>query len=180
MTDNAYIQQLINFFGFKPLQVEGGQFKQTYKSPEKLPQQVLPSDYKEPHPMGTAILYFYISDPNSFSAVHKLPTEEIYHYYLGDPVEMLLLYPDGKCERVILGTDVLNGQKVQFVVPRGVWQSSHLLPGGKYALAGTTMAPGFENCDYQGGEREELIRRYPQEADLIRQLTREDAPLRME
>jgi predicted cupin superfamily sugar epimerase len=180
MPDKATIQQLIEFFGFEALKVEGGQFIQTYKSPESLPQQILPPGYHEPHPMGTAILYFYTSDPDSFSAVHKLPTEEIYHYYLGNPVEMLLLFPDGKTERIILGTDVLNGQKVQFIVPRGVWQSSHLLPGGEYALVGTTMAPGFENGDYQGGEREELIQRYPQEADLIRQLTRKDAPLRIE
>ena len=180
MPDKATIQQLTDFFGFEALKVEGGQFIQTYKSPERLPQRVLPPGYNEPHPMGTAILYFYTSDPDSFSAVHKLPTEEIYHYYLGNPVEMLLMYPEGKTERVILGTDVLNGQKVQFVVPRGVWQSSHLLPGGEYALVGTTMAPGFENGDYQGGEREELIQRYPQEADLIRQLTRADAPLRIE
>ena len=180
MTDQTYIQKLIDFFGFEPLKVEGGQFLQTYKSPEKLPMDVLPQGYHEPHPMGTAILYLYTSDPDSFSAVHKLPTEEIYHHYLGDPVQMLLLYPDGRSERIILGSDVLNGQKVQFVVPRGVWQSSHLLPGGAYALAGTTMAPGYEDMDYQGGEREELIQRYPQEAELIRQLTRKNSPLRIE
>ena len=180
MADQAYIQKLIDFFGFEPLKVEGGVFKQTYKSPEKLPLPALPAGYNEPHPMGTAILYFYTSQPDSFSAVHKLPTEEIYHYYLGDPVEMLLLYPGGTSQRIILGSDVLHGQKVQFVVPRGVWQSSHLLPGGAYALAGTTMAPGFENIDYQGGAREELIRLYPQEADLIRQLTRKNSPLSME
>jgi predicted cupin superfamily sugar epimerase len=65
-----------------------------------------------------------------FSAIHRLPLDETYHFYMGDPVEMLLLYPDGHSERVILGHDVLNGQKVQFTVPRGVWQSSHLLLGG--------------------------------------------------
>src|SRR5256885_2050065 len=83
-----------------------------------------------------------------------------YHYYLGDPVEILQLYPDGRSERVILGQDVLHGQQVQYVAPREVWMGSHLLPGGKFALIGTTMAPGFTNDDYVGGERAALIQQY--------------------
>ncbi len=180
MTDKSYIQKLIDHFNFEPLKVEGGQYKQTYKAAERLPEEVLPAGCVGPHPMGTAILYFYTADPDSFSAIHKLPIEEIYHFYLGDPVEMLLLYPDGKSERIILGQDVLNGQNVQFTVPRGVWQASHLLPGSEFALAGTTMAPGYEDSDYEGWEREALIRQYPGEAGMIRTLTRAGAPLRIE
>ncbi|NMB54485.1 MAG: cupin domain-containing protein [Leptolinea sp.] len=179
MANIEYIQKLIEHFKFEPLHVEGGQFKQTYKARERLPENVLPAGCVGSHPMGTAILYFYTADPDSFSAVHRLPLDETYHFYFGDPVEMLLLYPDGKTARIILGHDVLNGQMVQFTVPRGVWQSSHLLPGGEYALAGTTMSPGYEDSDYEGGEREEMIRLYSQEADLIRTLTRPGAPLRI-
>jgi uncharacterized protein len=180
MAENDFVQKLMETFGFEPLKVEGGQFLQTYKSQEQIPSSCLPSRYDGvSHPAGTAILYLYTDDPDSFSAVHRLPTDEIYHFYLGDPVEMLLLYRDGTSERVVLGQDILNGQKVQFVAPRGVWQCSHLLPGGKYALAGTTMAPGFEDGDYEGGEREDMIRQYPQEADLIRQLTRPGSRLTM-
>lgn len=179
MADQEYIQKLINHFKFEPLEVEGGQYKQTYKAAERLPENVLPAGCVGSHPAGTVILYFYTADPDSFSAVHRLPLDETYHFYFGDPVEMLLLYPDGKSERVILGHDVLNGQQVQYTVKRGIWQSSHLLPGGQFALAGTTMSPGFENSDYEGGEREEMLRQYPQEADLIRTLTRPGEPLRM-
>ncbi|GAP21417.1 cupin domain-containing protein [Leptolinea tardivitalis] len=178
MTDKAYIQKLMDYFKFEPLPVEGGWYKQTYKSPDLLPENVLPAGSVGPHPMGTGILYFYTDDPDCFSAIHRLPIDETYHFYMGDPVEMLLLYPDGKSQRIILGHDVLNGQKVQFTVPHGVWQSSHLLPGGQFALAGTTMSPGYADSDYEGGEQQDMIRRYPQEADLIRSLTRPGAPLR--
>ena len=104
--------------------------------------------------------------------MHRLLTDEIYHFYLGDPVEMLLLYPGGRGETVILGTDVLGGQRVQFVVPAGVWQGSHLQPGGQYALIGTTMAPGYENEDFQLASRQELASAYPAAASLIHSLTR--------
>jgi predicted cupin superfamily sugar epimerase len=163
---------LIRFYGMKPLPIEGGFYTQTYRSPETIGKGVLPERYKEGRPYGTAILYLYNTEADCFSALHRLPTDEVYHFYLGNPVEMLLLYPNGKSERVILGQDILNQQKLQFAVPRGVWQGSHLLAGGQFALMGTTMAPGYVDSDYEGGEREELIRQYPHESDLIRFLTR--------
>lgn len=171
--------QLIRHFDLKPLPVEGGYFRQTYRAPETIAVQALPARYRSDKAFGSAIYYLLTSDPESFSALHTLPTEEIFHFYLGDPVEMLLLYPDGRSERVSLGQDILNGQQVQFVVPRGVWQGSRLIPGGRFALLGTTMAPGFESSDYIGGDRDELIRRYPDRAQLIRELTRPGSALQM-
>lgn len=169
---------LIQFYHFEPLPVEGGLFRQVYLSPETVPQTALPERYAHDKPLGTAILYLFTTDPNSFSAMHKLPSDEIYHFYLGDPVELLQLYPDGHSERVILGQDILQGQHVQYVVPREVWMGSHLLPGGQFALMGTTMAPGFTNDDYIGGEREALIKQYPEEAErIITRLTRPGEPL---
>ncbi|HWW92062.1 MAG TPA: cupin domain-containing protein, partial [Vicinamibacteria bacterium] len=97
---------------------------------------------------------------------------EVYHFYLGDPVELLLLHADGRSELAVLGADLMAGQSVQLVVPRGAWQGSRLRAGGRLALLGTTMAPGWDALDYEGGEREALIRRYPGEAERIRALTR--------
>ncbi len=173
------LQQIIEHFGLEPLPVEGGIFAQSYCSSEIIPHTALPDRYTNDKPLGTAIYYFYTPDTNSFSAMHQLPTDEIYHFYLGDPVEMLFLHPDGKSERVILGQDIFNGQKVQHVAPHGSWHGSHMVAGGKFALVGTTMAPGFTNDDYLGGDREELIAQYPHEAELISQLTRPEEPLRM-
>lgn len=171
-------EQIIEHFGLEPLPVEGGLFFQTYRAEETLDAASLPDRYEEDKPFGTAIVYLLTTDPNSFSAMHRLPTDEVYHFYLGDPVELLQLHPDGTGERVLLGHDLLNGQKVQHVVRRGMWQGSHLAPGGSFALLGTTMAPGFTNSDYDGADPGELTARYPDWADLIRQLTRPDEPLR--
>ena len=126
------IAQLVDYFHLKPLADEGGLFTQTYRSAQMIPQSALPARYASHRPCGTAILYLLSAAAQSFSAVHRLLSDEIYHFYLGDPVEMLLLYPEGGSETIILGADVLAGQKVQFVVPAGVWQGSHLQQGGQY------------------------------------------------
>ena len=165
-------RQLIEHLKLEPLPVEGGYFRQTYCAAETLVRSALPSRYNVNKPVCTAIYYLLTSEPDSFSALHRLPTDEIYHFYLGDPVELLLLYPDGSSHRLLLGPDVLGGQKVQFVVPRDVWQGSRLRAGGEWALLGTTMAPGFSPEDFAAGDREELIRRYPDQTELIRALTR--------
>ena len=141
-------------------------------SPETVAQDHLPDRYPVDKPFCTAIFYLLTADPDSFSALHKLPTDEIWHFYLGDPVELLQLHPDGSSERIILGQDLLGGQKVQHVVPRDVWQGSHVLPGGQFALMGTTMAPGYTHEDYVGGDPDELIAAYPDREILIEQLTR--------
>jgi uncharacterized protein len=109
---------------------------------------------------------------SAFSAFHRLPTDEVYHFYLGDPLEMTLLFPDGSSQQVILGQDLLGGQRIQFAVPRSVWQGSRLLPGGRFALVGTTMAPGFTNPDYEHGDRTILLAQYPDQREHILALTR--------
>jgi predicted cupin superfamily sugar epimerase len=96
-------EKLIEHLGLERLPVEGGYFRQTYCAEEAIPRHALPDRYPTDKPFSTAIYYLLTSDPDSFSALHKLPTEEVYHFYLGDPVELLLLYPDGGSERVILG-----------------------------------------------------------------------------
>ncbi len=164
--------ELIKHLKLEPLPVEGGLFQQTYISAEKIPHSALPARYRGDKPFATAIYFLLTSDPDSFSALHRLPTDEIYHFYLGDPVEMLLLFPQGGGQLVVLGQDILGGQQVQFVAPREAWQGSRLIPGGRFALLGTTMAPGFDANDYVGGERAELLARYPDHAQLIRALTR--------
>ena len=164
--------RLRQLYHLESLPGEGGLFRQTYRSAEQVERGCLPERYMESRPFGTAILYLLNTDPDCFSALHSLPTDEVYHFYMGDPVEMLLLYPDGHSQHILLGHDIFSGQQVQFVVPGGVWQGSHLLDGGQYALIGTTMAPGYVDSDYIGGTREELTRLFPQEVNLIQRLTR--------
>lgn len=167
------VKRLMAALGLTPLPIEGGYFYQTYKSEERIPRAALPERYTSDRAFATAIYFLLTADTDCFSALHRLTTDEIYHFYLGDPVEMLLLHADGSSERVILGQDILNGQKVQLVVPKGAWQGSHLLAGGEWALLGTTMAPGFEPEDFELGDREDLIKKFPQARELIVALTRE-------
>jgi predicted cupin superfamily sugar epimerase len=155
----------------RPLPGEGGYFAETYRSAHKIPPGSLPGGYCGPRTFATAI--YYLLTPETFSALHRLPGDEVYHFYLGDPVEMLQLKPDRTAERIVLGPDIGNGMRLQTVVSGGVWQGSRLLPGGRWALLGTTMSPGFEVEDYTSGVREALLDSYPAYLELICGLTRE-------
>jgi uncharacterized protein len=171
MSDDK-LKHLIKILNLQPLSGEGGLFRQTYKSAEHIPQDALPVRYSGEHAFVTAIYYLLTDHPDSFSAIHRLPTDEIYHFYLGDPVEMLLLYPDGGGQVVILGPDVFAGQQVQYVAPHSAWQGCRLQRGGRFALMGTTTAPGYENSDYVAGSRAILIQQYPAWTEWVSMLTR--------
>jgi predicted cupin superfamily sugar epimerase len=119
---------------------------------------------------GTAI--YYLLEPGNFSEMHVLASDEVFHFYLGDPVEMLQLYPDGRSAVFILGPDLAAGQRVQLVVPAGVWQGTRLIGSGKVALLGCTVSPGFDYDDYRSASYAELAEKWPQEAERIRRLTR--------
>jgi hypothetical protein len=163
---------LIDALGLQPLAGEGGWFRQTWTAEERWPASALPARYGRAKPAGTAIYYMLTDAPDGFSAMHRLPTDEVYHFYLGDPVEQLLLHPDGRGERVVLGHDLAAGQRVQHVAPRDAWQGSRLVAGGRVALVGTTMAPGFDPLDFEPGARAALLASHPAHADLITALTR--------
>lgn len=115
---------------------------------------------------------YYLLTPDTFSAIHRLKGDEVYHFYLGDPVEMLNLHAHGKWNVVKLGHDIAGGALLQHMVGHGVWQGSRLVPGGKFALLGTTMAPGFSFADNEFGHRNSLTSEYPECAELITKLTR--------
>ena len=163
-------EKIIELFDMKILPGEGGYYSETYRSIHNLSPSSLPDDYDTERSLSTAI--YYMLTPDTKSLLHRLPTEEIYHFYLGDPVLMLMLHPDGSSETVVLGKDIFHGESVQHTVPKGVWQGSFLLPGGKFALMGTTMAPGFDFADSEIGVREELINLYSSQKELITKLTK--------
>ena len=150
--------------GLQPHPIEGGHFRRTYTSKNTLN---LPLGMR---PIGTAI--YYLLEAGTFSEMHVLASDEIFHFYLGDPVEMLQLYPDGRSALFTLGPDLSAGQQVQLVVPAGVWQGTRLIGQGKFALLGCTVTPGFDFADYRNASAEELIAKWPDQAERIRQLTR--------
>lgn len=164
------IEKLRLMLNLKPLPEEGGFYSESYRSNEKLARAALPNRYAGDRHFGTAI--YFLLTPDTFSAMHRLASDEIYHFYIGDPIELLCLREDGSGETVTLGTEFERGMRPQFTVPRETWQGSRLRPGGKFALLGTTMAPGFEFADFELGKRATLLQRYPKFSEMIRQLTR--------
>ena len=164
-------EELIALLHLKSHPEEGGYFVETYRSDESIPDKTLPPRYRGARSFATAI--YYLLTPASFSAIHRLQTDEIFHFYLGDPVEMLQLLPDGSGKILLMGTDVPGGMTPQVVVPKGVWQGARLLSGGRLALLGTTVSPGFEFSDYEAGDRDLLIHSYPRFRDRILSLTKQ-------
>jgi len=163
-------EEVIKLLKLEPLPQEGGFYRETYRAPTQVPADALSGSYAGPRSLGTAIFYLLTSAPGSFSAIHRVPGDEVFHFYLGDPVEIYLLRSEGFSTRVVLGPDLQRGQQVQFIVPGGVWQGARVM--GRFALLGTTMSPGFDPLDFELGDREELLRRFPESAELIRSLTR--------
>lgn len=161
MMTTAELKQLL---GLEPHPVEGGCYRRTYTSAGTVD---LPRGTRA---QGTAI--YYLLEQDTFSEMHTLASDEIFHFYLGDPVEMLQLHPDGSSAVFTLGQDLAAGQHVQLVVPAGVWQGTRLIGEGKMALLGCTVTPGFDFDDYRNATARELIAKWPQEAERIRQLTR--------
>lgn len=161
---------LISLLSLQPHPTEGGYFAETYRCDESLADSCLPERYHGARPVSTAI--YYLVTPQSFSAMHRLRSDEVFHFYLGDPVEMLQLRPDGSGRVVTLGSDIQGGMQPQVVVPRGVWQGTRLHPNGSFALLGTTVSPGFDFADYEDGDRDRLVAAYPDFADAITALTR--------
>jgi predicted cupin superfamily sugar epimerase len=161
------VKQLLQL---QPLAIEGGFFRETYRSRWNVSAEYLPDGIRGPRSIGTAI--YYMVTPETFSALHRLPGSEIFHFYLGDPAIMLQLLPDGSSRTITLGSDLAGGQQPQVVVRGGVWQGCKLASGGKFALMGTTMSPGFDYADYETGVRDELIAQYPGAAESIRDYTR--------
>jgi hypothetical protein len=173
MADKVSAAELKKLLRLEPHPREGGWFRQTWRSQESIPHDALPARYASPdmagRAAGTAI--YYLLEPDSFSEMHRLASDEVFHFYLGDAVEMLQLHPDGTGRRIVLGSDLLAGELVQAVVPQGVWQGSRLVPGGELALLGCTVSPGFDYADYASAERAALARQWPDWSEMIAGLT---------
>lgn len=154
------IQEIIDTLGLAPLPEEGGMHRQTYLSAEALP---------DGRPVGCAI--YYLLSRDAFSHLHLLDADEVYHFYMGDPVELTQISADGTVTKTVLGGDLLAGQVPQLLVPKGVWQGSRLVPGGSFALMGTTMSPAYTQSGYTHGGRALLLEKFPHLGDVIESLT---------
>lgn len=152
-----------------PLPGEGGFFRETWRGEEVVPGPALPA-HRADRSVGTSILF--LITPDAFSALHVLTGPEVWFFHDGDPAELTLLHPGGRCEIVTLGHDLAAGHVPQVVVAGGVWQACSVAPGGAWSLFGTAMAPGFDVGDFTLGDAATLETGWPEAAARIRRLTR--------
>lgn len=159
-------QEIIDQLQLEPLPGEGGFFRRVYTHNATLPA-------SQPLKALASAIYFLLT-PEQFSALHRLPNDELFHFYHGDPVEMLQLAPDGTATRYLLGHDLASGQQPMLLAPANHWQGSRILPGGSkgYALLGVSVHPAFDWEDLEIGKRADLLEEYPEHASLINVLTR--------
>ena len=163
-------EQIIEQLKLVPLAIEGGYFRETYRATLRLPGDALPAKYNGDRSASTAI--YYLLTPDTVSAIHVVKSDEVFHFYSGDPVEMLQLWPEGRARVVVIGSDLAAGHEPQLVVPAGVWQGCRLVRGGKWALMGCTVAPGFDYADFTLAARAALISLHPEHAEMIKALTK--------
>lgn len=148
---------------------EGGWYREAYRSDLKIPEQGLPASFGGERNASTAI--YYLLEAGQCSHLHRIKSDEIWHFYAGDGLEIDVILQGGKFERIELGPDIAKGQCFQAMVPAGAWFGARPIKGSSFALAGCTVAPGFDFADFQLARRSEMLVAYPQHRDIIEALT---------
>jgi len=164
----ATAQELITHLELKR-HPEGGWFRETYRSEEAVPVQSLPERFNGSRVFSTAI--YFLLEEGDISALHRIRSDEMWHYYAGSSLLIHTIFPDGRYQALHLGTDLKAGERYQAVVPAGCWFGAELT-GKQFALAGCTVSPGFDFADFEMAERRRLSDVYPEHAELITRMTR--------
>lgn len=146
---------------------EGGYYRETYRSPEQI--SGLPARFAGARSACTAILYALAAP--GISRMHRIKSDELWHFHLGSPLEVMAISPKGQRLAWVLGHDISHGQVLQCVVPAGCWFGARVHAGNGYAVVGCTVAPGFEFADFEVAERAALISQFPEHAEIIEALT---------
>src|SRR5680860_31408 len=170
MENEDFTEKIIKKFNMTSLEGEGGYFTETYRSGEIILKEQLPPGYNSARNFSTSILY--LITPDNFSLLHKVISDEMFHFYMGDQVIILNLFEDGSGQTIKMGRNIFEGEKVQHLVPKNTWQGAKLADGGKFALLGTTVSPGFEYEDYMPAKtcKNEILNKYPKYSSLIDEL----------
>lgn len=149
---------------------EGGYYKETYRSEGKITQVCLSPDFKGDRNMATGI-YFLIEKGN-FSALHKIKSDETWHFYYGDALEVIEINEQGKLTITQIGSHLLKGETFQYTVKANTWFGSRVSGNGNFSLVGCTVYPGFDFNDFELAKRQDLTKLFPQHSQLISELTR--------
>lgn len=159
---------VIKRLDLKPLPEEGGFYKELYQSEGFIPSEALANHSSK---RSYVSLIYYLITPTSFSALHKVKSDEMFHFYLGDPVEMVQINQNGDLKKTIIGSNINDKHIPYAVVPRDIWQGTKLVEGGKWALLGCSVSPGFHYDDFDILDRKDLIEKFPQHRSIITAFT---------
>ncbi|MFT3681838.1 MAG: cupin domain-containing protein [Ferruginibacter sp.] len=163
------VKHLIEEYSLRP-HPEGGWYKETYRSSEMLEAVSLPARFGGRRVMSTAI--YFLLEQGNFSAFHRIKSDECWHFYAGDPLEVHMIRKDGTLDTILLGNDIKKGQLFQYVVPANCWFASRPATGSSFSFVGCTVAPGFDFADFELADTEALSVVYPAHKTLITSLTR--------
>lgn len=150
--------------------VEGGSYRRTYTSPAGVP--ILSSDGRVTGERFLSSSIYYLLEAGDFSALHRLKSDEMWHFYQGHPLHIYEIAVGGQLTVHQLGNDPDKGEVLQLVISAGSWFGSRVAHAGIYSLVGCTVTPAFDFQDFELGDRAELIASFPQHAALITSLTR--------
>ncbi len=162
-------QNLISHYNLQP-HPEGGWYAQSYRSSEIIPAAALPDRFGGDRVFSTAI--YFLLEQGNFSAFHRIKSDECWHFYQGDPLEVFIIGSEGQLTIITLGPDSSRGQLFQYVVPANCWFASRPAKESKFCFVGCTVAPGFDFADFELAEQSNLCSEYPELSDLIRELCR--------
>lgn len=161
--------EIIRQYQLKP-HPEGGFYRETYRSAGMIPARCLPQGFMHSRNVCTAILY--LLEESDFSVLHRIRQDEIWHFHLGGALRLVIISPAGKLTEVRLGQDAAAGEYVQYVVPAGHWFGARPAAGAVFSLVGCTVAPGFDFDDFELGDREALLRIFPEHRETVLAFTR--------
>lgn len=162
------VEELVKIHHLQP-HPEGGFFKETYRDEGTISKNALPPRFRGDRHFSTAICFLLPSGAKS--RLHRIQSDEVWHFYLGDPLTIVQISPEGKVEKIAMGQNVKAGEKMQHVVPAGYWFGAYPNPKSRFAFVGCTVAPGFDFADFEMAKRGDLLKNYPHAREEIEHLT---------
>jgi len=156
------VEDIISRYDLKP-HPEGGFYKEVYRSTGVIKAEGFPNERN----FSTSI--YYLLTKGTVSKIHKIKSDEIFHFYSGGPLVVVQIDGHGVLKKHTLGTDINSGQLFQHVIKAGDWFGAY--PESEYSLVGCTVAPGFDFRDFKMANRDELLKLYPKHEDIIKRLT---------
>ncbi len=168
--ENRNARYFIQHLNLQP-HPEGGWYKETYRATETIVAIALPERFSGgSRHFSTAI--YYLLEKGSFSAFHRIKSDECWHWYAGDTLYIHVLEPDGNYYRISLGNAIEKGEQFQFVVPAMCWFSAELASGSDFVLTGCTVSPGFNFFDFTMADKQDLLETFPAYKNIIARLSR--------